>query len=317
MKIFVTGGNGFIGTHIVSELVNRGINVISFDLVNPVKQIEGVEYHIGTIMDEVQMGRLMKSCNAVFHLAAILGVKRADTELLRCLTVNIEGSFSVFRAASMAGIKRILLTSSSEIFGDISEQKLNEIAPYNPKSGYAVSKLAAEYGLKGFCREYEVDYNVVRYFNVYGPGQVAEFVVPRFIKMVQEGLAPTIYGEGNQVRSFCHISDAVRATVDIFLDEFLVNTEFNIGNDLEPITIKELANLVCQQLGSNVQPIFKEFSESDRLGSREIYKRVPDITKLRNAIGYEPSLTLLEGMKTIIEAGMIPTSWADPLESTN
>jgi UDP-glucose 4-epimerase len=311
LKVFLTGANGFIGTHLAKELIGRNIEVVAYDLVPPNQTLDGIQYEAGTIMDESHMGRLMKGCDAVFHLAAILGVKRADRELLRCLKVNIEGSFSVFRAAALAGVERILLTSSSEIFGDISHGDLDEKSAHNPKSGYAVSKLAAEYGLKGFCREYGQNYNIIRYFNVYGPRQVAEFVVPRFIRMAQNGIAPTIYGDGSQIRSFCHIFDASRATMDLFLSGRGENTEFNIGNDLEPITIEGLARTICQEVNSAIEPVFVDFDDSDRTRSREIFYRIPNIGKLRAAVGFEPKISLTAGIRTILKSGEIPASWKD------
>ena len=143
-KIFVTGGNGFIGVHVTRELVSRGFEVVSYDIVEPRRVLDSVAYVKGTILDEFQMAQAMKGCASVFHLAAILGVKRADTQLLRCMTVNIEGTRSVFRAAEMAKISNVLFTSSSEVFGDINNGALDEMSPYNPKSGYAISKLAGE-----------------------------------------------------------------------------------------------------------------------------------------------------------------------------
>ena len=207
----------------------------------------------------------------------------------------------------------ILLTSSSEIFGDISSGSLNERSDHNPKSGYAVSKLAAEYGLKGFSKEYGQNYRIVRYFNVYGPGQVAEFVIPRFIRMAQQGTPPTVYGDGSQTRSFCHISDAARATTDLFLHPDTRGAEFNIGNDLEPVTVKDLATRVCRLVNPSVSPLMVDFAHSDRSRSREIFHRIPDISKVRDAIGFEPRVNLEDGIRSIVQSGPIPVSWEDEL----
>ena len=313
MKVLVTGGNGFIGKHVVHELVGRNIEVVSYDIVKPSIKLEGVQYVYGTVLDEFLLSQCMKGCDAVIHLAAILGVKRAEKELLKCMTINLEGTLKVLRTMVMNDIEHVLLTSSSEVFGDVSRSKLNETSPFNPKSGYAISKLACEQYLQGFNDEFGLNYNVVRFFNIYGSGQVAEFVVPRFIKMVQKGIAPTIYGDGQQVRSFCHIKDAARATIDLFLNKNMLNDAYHIGNDLESVTMVELANKVLQIMDKKMELNFVPFEKSDRKSSREIFYRIPDITKIQQAIGYAPEITLEDGLKEIIATNDIPESWVDPI----
>lgn len=313
MKVLVTGGNGFIGTHIVRELVHRGIDVVSFDIISPHEHIAGVEYYTGTVMDPFTISRLLKRCDAVFHLAAILGVKRADVDLLRCMTINIQGTINVLEACVMSGCTDIVLTSSSEVFGDVNTSKIHETSPFNPKSGYAVSKLASEHFVEAFRKEYGIQYRIVRFFNIYGPGQVAEFVLPRFIKMVQNNMPPRIYGDGQQVRSFCHIRDAGRAVVDLFLNENTRNQAFNVGNDLEPITMTGLAHRILHHMEADLVPEYVSFDGSDRQSCREIYYRVPDITKIRQCISYAPALSLDEGIRDVIASNDIPDSWLEPI----
>ena len=313
MKILVTGGNGFIGMHVVKELISREIEVISFDTAPPIEHLEGVEYVRGTIMDEFILGKHMRGCVAVFHLAAVLGVKRAETELLKCMIINIQGTIKVLEACVMNQVPHVLITSSSEIFGDINNGKLHEGSSFNPKSGYAISKLAGEQCVEGFRKEYDINYNIVRFFNIYGPGQVTEFVVPRFIKMVLNDIPPSIYGDGKQVRSFCHVSDTSAALVDLFFCVEARNSICNIGNDLEPVTIKELAAKVINKLGSRLEPKFVPFSGSDRQCNREIYSRIPDISKIIDLIGYKPKVMLDEGIQSILDYGNIPDSSIDPI----
>lgn len=313
MKVLVTGGNGFIGRMVVRELVGRGIEVVSYDIVHPVEQLKGVTYITGTIIDEFTMGRYLKGCDAAFHLAAVLGVKRTTVELLKCLTINIQGTLKILEACVMNKVPYIMIISSSEIFGDLNRTKVTEDSPFNPKSAYAISKLVAEKYVEGFRKEYGLDYNIVRFFNVYGPGQVAEFVVPRFIKMVQNGMAPQVYGDGGQIRAFCHIKDASRAIVDVFLNRSAKNQAFNIGSDLEPITMLKLAEKVLRIMDSDLKPELIPFSKSDRESSREIYYRVPDISKARRVIGYEPRIKIDDGIKDVVESNNIPDSWAEPL----
>jgi UDP-glucose 4-epimerase len=311
MKVLVTGGNGFIGRHIVKELVSRNIEVISFDIIQPPQVLKGVKYVTSTVLDTFTMCKYLRGCDAVFHLAAILGVRRADQELLGCMTINIQGTINVLEACVMSGVPYILLASSSEIFGDINTKKIQEDSVFSPKSGYAISKLAAEKYVEGFGKEYGINYNIGRFFNIYGPGQVAEFVVPRFIKMVQNDLVPKIYGDGKQIRSYCHISDAARAVSDIFLNNNIRNEILNIGNDLEPITVTDLSSKIINLMGADLKPEFVDFSDSDRNTSREIYYRVPDITKIRRLLNYEPRIMIDQGIQSVIDGGDIPESWTE------
>jgi len=310
MKVMVTGGNGFIGRHVVRELMSHGISVISFDSTPPKDSLDSVEYVLGTVLDPFIMSDYLKGCDAVLHLAAILGVQRCDKELLKCLTINIQGTANVLEACVMSRVPKVLVTSSSEVFGESNNAaKINEKSSFNPKSGYAISKLASEKYLEGFSKEYGLQYNIVRFFNIYGPNQIAEFVIPRFVMRIRKGLPPQIYGNGDQVRSFCHISDASRGLVDIFLNKDANNQIFNIGNDTEPIKIKDLARKIVNKAGSTLEPEYIPFSGSDRNDEREIYYRVPDISKIKEAINYEPKVTLDVGIQDMVESGEITESW--------
>lgn len=313
MKILVTGGSGFIGLHMVKELHQRGAEIVSFDIIPPPERLPGVYYVTGTVLDKDAMRIHLKGCDALFHLAAMIGVKRSDTQLLKCMTVNIQGTVNALEACVMSNTPNILLTSSSEVFGDVTRDQVDELSPFNPKSGYAVTKLAGEHYVRGFHKEFGLNYNIVRFFNVYGPGQVAEFVVPRFVNMVQEGQAPSIYGDGSQVRSFCHIHDARRAVMDIFECPEARNETYNVGNDNEPVTMLQLARRVLRILKSDLKPKMVPFSESDRESTREIYYRVPDISKLKQAVDYEARVSLDEGLRQVVESSDIPQSWKEPV----
>lgn len=313
MKIFITGSNGFIGTHITKALVESGHEVVSFDLVQPRIMIEGVHYLTGTIMDKYTMRRSMKGCDAVFHLAAVLGVKNTEHRLLKCMNVNIQGTIDVIEAAVMSNISYFMFASSSEVLGEGVNGAFNEESPLNPKSGYAVAKLAGEMFVKGVHAEFGLPYNIVRFFNVYGPGQVAQFVIPRFVAACRKGHGPTVYNTGEQIRSFCHVSDASRAVLGLINHQQHHNHTFHIGNDKEPITMMELAHKVISLFDQNLPVHTIPFKDSDRSEVREIYRRVPDITKLRCALGYEPQVSLDQGLRELIESGDIMDNWEQAL----
>ena len=169
MKVLVTGGNGFIGRHIVKELHKRGMKVVSLDIVPPLERLSGVSYADDTIMDKYTLSSYMHGCDAVFHLAAMLGVRRSDKQLLKCLNVNIQGTVNALEACRMSEVPYFLFTSSSEIYGDVNKNRVSEESPLNPKSVYAISKLAGEQYVKAFSREYGMKYNIIRFFNIYRP----------------------------------------------------------------------------------------------------------------------------------------------------
>src|SRR3989338_5393002 len=214
-KVLITGGCGFIGTAVARHFYNSGFRVRTFDIVEPIKAID----------------------EHVIHLAAMLGVKRTEHSRMQCLDVNISGTKNVLDAAVRAGIKKIVFSSSSEVYGEPLKTPISEEHRVHPKSVYAVTKLAGEEYLRAYKKEYGLDYTIVRFFNIYGPGQVAEFVMPKFIKLVLNNQPPTVNGDGKQIRSFCYVDDAAEG-VRLALMSKKSNSEiFNIGNDKAVVSI--------------------------------------------------------------------------------
>jgi nucleoside-diphosphate-sugar epimerase len=164
---------------------------------------------------------------------------------------------------------------------------------------YAVSKITGEQYLQAYSDMYGIQYGIVRFFNVYGEYQREEFVLPRFVQRVVNNEAPIIYGDGEQVRSFCYVEDAARGLVDALLTETRGEV-FNIGNDREPISMKDLANKVIELSGKSLTPEFVSYERSDRESSREILKRIPCIKKAKNLLGYEPTFSLAQGLKRML-----------------
>ena len=302
-KVFISGGNGFIGNYILSELSKRNLEVICYDLKLPITKYKNVKYINGTILDKALMEQNMKGCDIVIHLAAIVGVKRTTENLLQCLNINIIGTRNVFETALNAKVPSVFISSSSEIFGDSGTEKYDENSKLNPKSGYAVSKLACEAYAKAFQKSYGLNYKIVRFFNIYGIGQADEFVIPIFIKNALNKKTLNIFGDGSQIRSFCYATDAASIAVKIALDENTNNQTFNIGNDSEPISMKDLAKLILKKLSLNEKDFMKfvDFSDSDRIFTREIFRRVPNISKIKNKFDYQPIVNLNKGIDVLIE----------------
>lgn len=320
-KILITGGAGFIGTALARNLVAKGLKVRLFDLDftnhHLLCQKKGnfpkVERIQGSILDSNALCNAIRGCDYVAHLAAMLGVRKTEMRRIECLNINILGTINVLEACLKEKVEKILFASSSEVYGEIEGLPVKEDSSKNPVSIYAVTKLAGEEYVKGYGDRYRLKYSIVRFFNVYGPGQVAEFVMPRFIKKVLEDKPPVIYGDGSQIRAFCFVEDAVEGAVKALIDQNGENQIFNIGNDKEPISVKNLANKIIKNSGKNLKPEFVPMSESDRQSSREIKRRIPCIDKARNLLNYEPKFSLEEGIKKIMDINCIIETWFESL----
>jgi len=298
IKVLVTGAAGFIGTRVVQELWKRDCEVVFFDVIDP--KIEGIKrVNRGTILDQYDLAMAVRGYDYAIHLAALLGVQKTDNNRLETLHINIKGTLNVIEACVKERVKRMVFSSSSEVYGEQTKLPITEENPLNPKSVYAVSKIAGEQYFQAYSEMYGTQYNLVRFFNVYGEYQRDDFVLPKFVHCVTNNEAPVIYGDGNQVRSFCYVEDAVRGIVDtLFCDTH--GEVFNIGNDTEPISMKELAFRVIKLSGKPLEPRFVSYEESDRKSTREIECRIPSIAKAKNILGYEPHIPLDEGLKRML-----------------
>ena len=298
-KVLVTGGAGCIGIEVCEELTARGIPVRLFDL--PEKTIpSNLEVFLGSILDCSSLRDAMVGCDAVIHLAAYLGVWRTEENRLRCIEVNINGTKNVLDCAVQHRVKKLVFSSSSEVYGEPLENPVTEDSITQGKSVYAVSKLAGEELCKAYSQKYpELSYVILRYFNTYGLNQRPYFVLPKFIKNVMEDKPPVIYGDGTQVRSYCYASDTARATVDALLT---VNGQIlNIGNGNTPISLIDLAWAVINASGRHIEPEFMEFVDSDRTEGREVFTRYCNTEKARKMLGFMPRVSLEEGIRRVIE----------------
>jgi UDP-glucose 4-epimerase len=297
-RVLVTGGGGFIGRKVVKELLRRNYEVRIFDLSE--RNMAGVDCdYTGTILDPYELSRAIRGCDYVIHLAAVLGVQRTDSNILECLLINIQGTVNVLEACVKERVKKIVFSSSSEVYGEQEIQPISENAPLNPKSSYAVSKIVGEQYLKAYSQRYGIAYNITRFFNVYGEDQRDDFVITRFAKNVANNLPPCVYGEGTQARSFCYVDDAARGMVDALFSSVEGET-FNIGNDSEPISIKDLAHKMIKISAKPLEPRFVPYDDSDRQSGRDVIKRVPSLEKAKQMLAYRPIVSLDEGLRIIL-----------------
>ena len=312
MKVLITGGAGFIGTALTKKLLGEGMDIRVLDMWP--STVPGVESFVGSILDRNAVMNAVDSCDIVVHLAAMIGVHRTDTQPLECMEVNLQGAVCVLDACIKGQVKKIVFSSSSEVYGDSKVASINESHPLMPQSIYAISKIAAEGYLRAYSEKYGIDYSIVRFFNVYGTNQVAEFVVPRFVKSAIDGVPLTVYGEGNQVRCFCYMDDAAQGVFLAMTKDEANGEVFNIGNDKEPITIKLLAEKIVAISSKELEIKHIELSDSDRDPTREIFLRRPEITKAVNVLGYKPTIFLEEGLAKVFEHGHISESRFRPLD---
>lgn len=296
MKIMVTGGNGFIGHTLVRHLLNEGNEVKVID-IKPIKFAHPkLEFVKKSVLEDIRWE--MRDCDMVYHLAAELGVVNSDKKPLGTLAVNIDGTVNVFRCALGTNVKKIVYTSSSEVYGEAREIPLKEDSPKSPVSIYGVSKLTAEMYARGYMQEYGMDINPVRLFNVYGPGQGFEWVMPIFIQKVLNDEAPVVFGDGTQVRCFTYIADVVSG-IEMVRKKGAKGEPYNIANT-DQITMKELAELVIKISGKKLKPKIVGFGKETRIKEREIMKRVPSIEKLKS-LGWKPQVNIDEGIKKTYE----------------
>ena len=292
MKIMVTGGNGFIGHTLVRHLLNEGNNVKVID-IKPIKFAHPkLEFVRKSVLEDIRWE--MRDCDMVYHLAAELGVINSDKKPLGTLAVNIDGTVNVFRCALGTNVKKIVYTSSSEVYGEPRELPMKEDSPKSPVSIYGVSKLTAEMYAYGYSKEYGMDINPVRLFNVYGPGQGFEWVVPIFIQRVLNNEQPLVFGDGSQVRCFTYIADVVSG-METVRKKGGKGEAYNIANN-DQITMKELAELIIRISSKNLKQKIVGFGKETRTKEREIIKRVPCIEKLK-ALGWKPQVGIQEGIK--------------------
>jgi UDP-glucose 4-epimerase len=292
MKILVTGGNGFIGHTLVRDMLEQGHEVKVIDLKSIKFTHPKLEFVKKSVLED--LSDEMKDYDMIYHLAALLGVKHSDKQPLNTLSINIDGTVNIFKSALKADVKKIVYTSSSEVYGEPREIPIKEDSPKSPVSKYGVSKLAAEHYAEGYVQEYGMDINPVRLFNVYGPGQGFEWVMSLFIQKVLNNEAPLLFGDGSQVRCFTFIRDIVSGMQTV-MDKGEKGEAYNIANT-EQITMKELAELIIKISGKDLKPKIVGFGKETRTKEREIMKRIPSIEKLK-ALGWKPEVSVQEGVK--------------------
>jgi len=298
-RVFVTGSAGFIGAALVRRLLRErsqgSLEVRGFDL-EPTA-VEGCTVFRGDVLDPASLASAMRGCDTVVHLAAYLGVMRSEKDPRRCLDVNITGTRNVLEACAANGARRVVFASSSEVYGENGAVSISETSPLRPNSVYAVSKLAGEEYVKAYATRCGFDFTILRPFNVFGPGQSEEFVIPRFVRAVIEGRSPLVYGDGQQVRAFCSVEDIVEGLTLALFSPDAAGEVFNLGNDAGLISILDLGRKIAAlSRNGGPAPQLVPYEQADRTRERDILWRVPQIGKASRILKYAPRVTLDDGI---------------------
>ncbi len=306
MRVLVTGGAGFIGSHLSERLLSLKHQVVAIDDLSTgsIENIVGCRdhqsysFHHESIFNTQLMTELIGDCDVVFHLAAAVGVKRIVEFPVQTIETNVAGSEIVLRLAAATN-RRVILASTSEIYGKSTKFPFREtddivLGPTtNSRWGYACSKAIDEFLALAYAREMQLPVTVVRLFNTVGPRQTGQYgmVVPSFVKQALSGSPVTVYGTGEQTRCFGHVFDIIDAFVSILNNSATDSEIFNLGNT-EEVSINELAARIIEATGSDSKIVNVSYSQAYGPGFEDMYRRVPDITKAREWLGFTPKRTL-------------------------
>jgi UDP-glucose 4-epimerase len=313
-SVLVTGGAGFIGSHLVQALVDRVARVVVLDDLSTGTRAnfdgdwadERVELVVGSTIDDELVERLVADADVVFHLASAVGVQLVVSNPLDSLLKNTRGTDNVMSAAARHG-KRLLFTSTSEVYGKNSSGALNEESdrvlgsPFKARWCYETSKAFGECLAHSYHREQGAAMTVVRLFNTVGPRQTGRYgmVVPTFVRQALEGQPLTVYGDGSQTRCFAHVYDTVRGILALMDTPESIGGVFNVGSGTE-MPIVELARRVIDHTESESEIAFVPYDDAYDQGFEELGRRKPDTTALRELTGWAPELTADDAIRDVV-----------------
>jgi UDP-glucose 4-epimerase len=311
----VTGGAGFIGSHLAEALLGRGYHVTVLDdlstgsreNIDHLQNNPNFEFVLGTIMDYDTVDKLVSRCETVFHMAAAVGVKYIIDNPLASLRINTKGTENVFEAANRHK-RKVVIASTSEVYGKNEKESLSEDddrllgSTAISRWGYACTKTFDEFLALAYWREKKLPVVVVRFFNTCGPRQTGEYgmVVPRFVKAALLGHPLQVCGEGKQVRCCSYVDDIVNGTLALADHPAAEGEIFNLGST-EAISIEELAQKVIMMTDSSSTITYVPYEQAYEKGFEDLRRRVPDISKAKRLVGFEPKTSLDTLLRRVIE----------------
>lgn len=315
MHVLITGGAGFIGSHLSDALLEAGhrvhvIDDLSTGSIANITHLKGHErfsYTVDSVENEPLLAELIDQADVVFHLAAAVGVKKIVEEPVATIENNVHGTEVVLRQANKKK-KLVVIASTSEVYGKSTDVPFNEeqdlvMGPtHKHRWAYACSKAIDEFLGLAYYKEKRLPVIIVRLFNTVGPRQSGQYgmVIPNFVRQALLGKPITVYGDGDQSRSFTYVGDVVRALMALVAEPKAVGQVFNIGNG-EEITINALAEKVKAMTGSRSDIVRIPYDEAYESGFEDMPRRVPDISKIRGLVGYEPRVGLDQILTEVIE----------------
>jgi UDP-glucose 4-epimerase len=313
-RVLITGGAGFIGSHLTEALLERGDAVQAIDDISTgsiqniahLKSHPRFSYVLDTVMNRPLMLELVDEADVVFHLAAAVGVRLIVEQPVRTIETNIKATELLLELCARKQ-KPVLLSSTSEVYGKLDQPKFSEegdlvLGPTSrPRWCYAASKIIDEFVARAYHKEKGLPAVIVRLFNTVGPRQSGQYgmVVPRFVCQALLGMPITVYGDGTQRRSFTWVGDVVNAMVALIEHPGAYGEIFNIGHTKE-IAIYDLAALLKEMVGSRSEIRFVPYEEAYEAGFEDMPRRLPEISKIHRLIGYQPTLDLPEMLERII-----------------
>ena len=315
MRVLITGGAGFIGSHLADRLLQTGheVHVLddlstgSIDNIVHLKELPGFSYDIDSVMNEPLLAETIDRSDVVFHLAAAVGVKLIVEQPVHTIETNVHGTEVVLKHANKKK-KLVVIASTSEVYGKSADVPFREGADLvlgataKHRWAYACSKLIDEFLALAYWKEKRLPVIIVRLFNTVGPRQTGQYgmVLPTFVRQALAGKPITVFGDGTQSRSFTYVGDVIEALIALAQEPRAVGDVFNVGNTGE-ISIRDLAERVKALSGSNSPIHFIPYDEAYEAGFEDMPRRVPDISKIHDLIGYQPQLRLDDIIVRVIE----------------
>jgi len=324
MQILITGGAGFIGGHLAERFVRDGHDVTVLDNFDPFYDL-GIKEHTvdvcheaatdgdgtyelvrGDVRDETTVEEVVGPASVVFHEAAQAGVRQSVADPRRYDAVNVDGTLNVLDAARKGDTRRVVLASSSSVYGVPEDLPHEETDPTRPVSPYGASKLAGErYGI-AYSQVYDLPVVALRYFTVYGPRMRPNMAMTNFVSRCRQGEPPVIYGDGTQTRDFTYVDDVVAANASLLESDALDGEVANIGST-DRIEIRDLARVIRDQIDPDLGLAFDDRHDADAEHTHA------DVSRAADALGYEPTYTIREGVAAFVEWYEANADWYDPL----
>lgn len=309
MAFFITGADGFIGSHLTEELVKNGYKVKAFVYYNsfntwgwldtlPFEVMKHVEVFCGDIRDPNGVREAMRGCDAVFHLAALIAIPFSYHSPDTYVDTNIKGTLNVLQAARELGTKRLLVTSTSEVYGTAQYVPIDEKHPYQGQSPYSATKIGADRLAESFYRSFNLPVTIVRPFNTYGPRQSARAVIPTIITQLLSGKTEIKLGALSPTRDFNYVKDTANGFIEIFRSDKTIGQEINIATQQE-ISIGQLAEELIRQINPQAKIICDE--ERLRPKKSEVNRLLGSNEKIRRLTNWKPKYTLEQGIAATID----------------